>query len=463
MSTQTNISLEKFGYKQSLKRVLSVKSLIFYGLAYMMPLTLFTSYGIVTQMTHGMLALAYLVATIGIVFTALSYRQMVKDYPVAGSAYSYVQRSINPHIGFLSGGAILMYYLLMPILCYVCAAIYLQTLFPSWKTWIIVVVLVAVVTLVSYIGMKMTSIVNNALVILQLIFVVALVIYTFKWISAGNGTGTFFALESFFNHDEFHDGNVGWSAIFTGSSVLAISFLGFDAVTTVAEETLEPEKNIGKAIVIICIGAGALSIFEAYLYQLAWPSVWNEFKVVDSAAFELVEKIAGTTMSYLFSSAYVIGSLGTALASQISASRILFGMGRDNVLPKRIFAHVNVRFQTPTYNILILAAISLAAAKLSLATTISLINFGALTGFILVNLSVISHYYIRKNQRTGISVLNYLVLPLCGAVACFTIRISLDVHSKMLGFIWLAVGTSYLAITTRFFTQLPPELDLSEN
>lgn len=461
--SEMSSTLEKYGYEQSLKRVLKLKSLVFYGLAYMMPLTIFTSYGIVQQITHGMLAFAYAVCTIAMVFTGISYMQMVKVYPMAGSVYSYAQRSINPHVGFMGGWAILMDYLLMPILCYVAAAIYLQTIFPSLSTIAIVVVLIIAMSVVSFIGIRLTSIVNNVMVILQLIFLIAFLFFVFDWIGKGNGEGTFISVAAFFNSHEFAQEGMGIGAIFAGASILAISFLGFDAVTTVAEETFEPEKNIGRAILIICFGAGLAFVIQSYLYQLAWPLGWTMFESADSAAFELVGMIAGNAMSYIFSAAYVVGCIGTALAAQTSATRILFGMGRDGVLPKKFFAHVNKRFQTPTYNIILLAIISIPATFVSLNFIISIINFGALTGFILVNLSVIGCYFVKKKQRSGLAnIVRYLILPLIGAGICGTIWLSLDVHSKTLGFAWLLIGIVYLAITTNFFRKLPPDLKLEE-
>lgn len=455
--------LGKYGYEQSLNRVLKLKSLVFYGFAYMMPLTIFTSYGIVQQATHGMLALAYVICTIAMTFTGISYMRMVKVYPMAGSVYSYAQRSINPHIGFLGGWAILMDYLLMPIMCYVCAAIYLQTLFPSLPTAVIVVVLIIAMSVVSFVGIQMTSIVNNILVILQCIFVVAFLMFIFNWLSDGNGAGTFVDVRAFFNSEEFSKSDMGWGALFTGASVLAVSFLGFDAVTTVAEETIEPEKNIGRAILIICVGAGIVFVFESYMYQLAWPEGWKNFQEVDSAAFELVARVAGDTMSYIFSAAYVVGCVGTALAAQTSATRILFGMGRDGVLPKKIFAHVNKRFQTPTYNIIMIAVISLPAMFVSLDFIISIINFGALVGFVLVNLSVIGCYYVKRKYRKGVgNKIKYLIVPLIGAVICGMVWMSLDSSSKILGLIWSAIGAVYLAITTDFFRKLPPDLKMEE-
>ena len=455
--------LERYGYEQSLRRVLRLKSLIFYGFAYMMPLTIFTSYGIVQQITHGMLALAYVVCTIAMVFTATSYMQMVKVYPMAGSVYSYAQRSINPYVGFLGGWAILMDYLLMPILCYVCAAIYLKTIFPGIPTAVIVIVLILGMSAVSFVGIQMTSIVNNTLVILQCIFVLAFLMFVFDWIYKGNGEGTFISVKAFFNSYEFRQEGVGIGALFAGASVLAISFLGFDAVTTVAEETIEPEKMIGRAILIICIGAGSLFVFESYMYQLAWPEGWQVFKDADSAAFELVERVAGGTVGYIFSAAYVIGCIGTALAAQTSATRILFGMGRDGMLPKKFFAYVNKKFQTPTYNISLIAVLCLPAMFISLVFIISISNFGALMGFVLVNLSVIGCYFVKKKKRSGVAnKIQYLVVPFAGAVICGCVWMSLDAASKILGFIWMTVGIVYLAATTGFFRKLPPDLKLEE-
>ncbi|HVI42153.1 MAG TPA: APC family permease [Anaerovoracaceae bacterium] len=461
-TTSTERNLEKFGYEQSLNRVLGLGSLIFYGLAYLAPLTIFTTYGLITNMTHGMLALTYLVATIAMALTALSYSQMVKAYPIAGSAYSYAQRAINPHIGFLAGWAILMDYLLIPMINYLVAALFLQPIFPNVPAWVWILGYILIVTIINLVGIQITAWINNGLVIIQFVFLLAFLLFLGKWIATGNGAGTFFDWSAFFNTIEFHQDGVGWGAILAGASILALSFLGFDAVTTVVEEAKEPEKNVGKAIIITCLGAGAVFVIVAYLCQLAWPTGWNEYESVDTGAYELIAKVAGGVMGYLFTAAYCIACLASAMASQASASRILFGMGRDGALPKKFFAHINSKFHTPTYNILLIGIISLVAIKLSLAAAASLINFGALIGFTLVNLSVVAYYFIRNKRRSGIDILLYLILPLTGAATTFTIWFNLDVHSKILGFSWLAVGIIYLAINTRGFTKLPPELKLEE-
>ena len=454
--------VEKFGYDQSLKRVMPLGSLVLFGLAYMAPGTIFGTYGIITEMTHGMLALTYIVATIAMFLTALSYNQMVKAYPLAGSVYSYVQRSINPHIGFMSGWAILMDYLLIPMLNYLIIALYMRPVFPDVPGWAWIVGAIVVVTVVNLLGIQVTAWANNVLVLVQFVFVIACVIFAIRWVLIGNGAAMLFDWSAIYNAVEFENNGMSFGLILTGASILALSFLGFDAVTTIAEEAIEPEKNVGKAILIICLGAGIYFTVVAFFFQQAWPTGWMEYEDPEIGSYELVYRIGGAFMGYLFVAVTIVGCTASAIASQSSAARILFGMGRDGVLPKKFFGHVNQRFKTPSYNILLIGAIALIAIVLSLEVAVSLVNFGALAGFIMVNLSVIFHYFIRGKKRSGKSILLHLILPILGAVVCFTIWLSLASDAKILGFIWLAVGVVYLAATTNFFRKLPAEMKLEE-
>ena len=450
--------LEKYGYQQELKRVLTLGSLIYYGLAYLVPLTVFTSFGLVTVMTHGMLSLTYAVATVAMTFTALSYAEMVKAYPMSGSAYTYVHRSINPHLGFLSGWTILLDYMLLPMLNYLVAALFLVAAIPGIPGWVWILFFIAFVTIVNYFGIQVTAWVNSALIWIQIIFLAALMIFVMRYITqAGSPLIDYTA---FYNAIEFAKPEMGWGAILGGASILALSFLGFDAVSTVSEEAINPEKNVGKAIIITCVGAGFVFIVVTYFLQIAWPNAWNELQSADTGAYELINKVAGSVMGYIFTAAYVVGCIASAIASQASASRILFGMGRDKILPNKFFAHLDPKRKTPVYNIFLIAIISLTALFLSLGTAVSLINFGALLGFAMVNLSVVAHYFVRKKQRAPKDWLRYLILPLCGAAICFVIWFNLDINSKILGFSWLSLGILYLAIKTSFFRKLPPEMTI---
>ena len=455
-------NLDKFHYKQELNRVMKLPSVVFFGIAYMAPITIFSTYGLVCGMTHGMLALTYTVATLAMMFTALSYRHMVRAFPIAGSVYTYTQRSINPHIGFMAGWGILLDYILLPMFNYVTLSLYMNILIPQIPTTAWIAVFIVIVTVVNLFGMNFTKIFNNTLIIIQLVFVVAVVIFSLKYIFGGGGLGTILDPSAFFNAEEFAKPEVGWATIFSGASILCMSFLGFDSVTTIAEETVEPEKTIGRALLITCFAAGGSFIVMSYIMQSAWPEAWFSFENPDSGAYEYMFHVLGNVVALIFCAMMVIGATASAVASQASAVRILFRMGRDGLLPKKVFGYVNKKTKIPSINVIIVAVISLSAMILDLSAAASLVNFGALLGFVMVNLSVIAHYFIKGKRRKGADIIKFLICPIIGAVICAVLWINLDSLSKTLGILWLVLGFIALAISTKFFRSLPPDMNLSE-
>lgn len=459
MENKKNTSAPQAQKEQTLNRILPLSSLVFYGLAFMVPLTIFTTYGLATTLTHGMVALTYLITTVCMAFTAFSYVRMTKAYPVAGSVYTFVQKSINPHLGFLSGWVILIGYMFLPMLNYLVSAMYLSSAIPQVPEWVWIVGMIAIVTIVNHFGIKLTDIFNKGIVWIQIIFLVVFLIITFKYILGGGGAGTLLDTSAFINTTELIKDNMGVSVLFGGASILALSYLGFDAISTLSEEAIHPEKNIGRAILIACIGAGSTFVILTYVLQLSWPTAWMEMADPDNS-YEVIQKVAGAGMAYFFTAAYSVGCLASSISSVASASRVLYGMGRDQILPKAVFGYLNPKTKTPTYSIIIMAVISLAALVISLTTAASLLNFGALLGFTMVNLSVIAHYFIKGKCRKGMDIIRYLIAPLLGAAFTFTIWVNLDSFSMILGFGWLIIGIIYLAWTTKFFKELPAEMTL---
>lgn len=444
----------------SLKRVLSLSSLVFYGFAFMVPLTIFTTYALVTNLTHGMVAITYLITTFAMSLTAFSYVKMTKAYPVAGSVYTYVHKSINPYLGFMSGWVVLIGYMFLPMLNYLAAALFLYAAIPQIPSWIWIVGFAAIVTVVNHFGIQVTAIVNKIIVWIQIIFLVALLIIAIKYIVGGGGAGTLFDGSALINFTELGKQGMGLPVLLIGASILALSFLGFDAISTLSEEAINPEKNIGRAIIIACLGAGLAFAFITYILQLAWPNAWFEMVDKEGGAYELISRVAGSLMAYIFIGAYVVGCLASSISSVSSASRILYGMGRDKILPKKIFGFLHPKYKTPTYSILIMGLLSLLAIKLSLVTALSLLNFGALLAFTMVNISVIFHFFIRGKKRGFYDSIRYFLVPLAGAVITFTLWIRLDATSMKLGFVWIGLGIIYLAVTTNFFRKLPAEMKL---
>ncbi|MCV7067204.1 amino acid permease [Mycolicibacterium farcinogenes] len=420
-----------------LRRALGLPSLVLFGLVYMVPLTVFTTYGIVTQTTGGRLSVAYLVTLAAMVFTARSYAVMAVAYPVAGSAYTYTQKTFGAPVGFLAGWSLLLDYLFLPMINYLVIGIYLNAALPAIPAWVFVLLSIAVVTVLNVVGIVSVARANFVIIAVQAIFIgTFLVLACSKVLSLGT-----LDLMAPFHGDGSTD---GFSPVLAGAAILCLSFLGFDAVSTLSEEAKEPKRSVPQAIMIATLVSGVIFVVLSYLGQLVFPS--NQFADVESGSLDLMLAAGGQFLQTFFTAAYVAGALGSAITSQASVARILFAMGRDGILPRQFFGHVSPRFATPVYAILAVSAVSLLAMVISLSTLASLISFGALVAFSAVNLSVIKHYFVDRAERAGAGVVNNLVLPLIGFLLTVWLWTSLSGVTLIIGLAWLAAGFVWLAL-----------------
>src|SRR6478752_3609310 len=446
MSAEVPVGLQTEGH---LKRALGVPSLVLFGMVYMVPLTVFTTYGIVTQLTGGRLSVAYLVTLAAMVFTARSYARMSAAYPVAGSAYAYTQRTFGAPVGFLAGWSLLLDYLFLPMLNYLVIGIYMSAAVPAIPPWAWILISIAVVTVLNIVGIVSVARANFLLLALQVIFIAVFVVMAVVTI---NKVGDVNLMAPFTG-----DGTVGGAGpIFAGAAILCLSFLGFDAVSTMSEEAKDPTRTVPKAIMIATVVCGLIFFGLSYVSQLVFPS--NQFADVDSGSLDVMAAAGGQFLNTFFTAAYVAGALGSALTSQASVARILFAMGRDGILPKRIFGHVSPRFSTPVWAILVVSVVSLLAIVIDLTTLASLISFGALVAFSVVNLSVIKHYFIDLRERSGAEILRSLILPLIGFLLTVWLWTSLSGFTLVVGLIWLAIGFVWLLGVTRGFQRPTPVL-----
>ena len=418
----------------------------------MVPLTVFTTYGIVTEMTGGRVAVSYVITLVAMLFTARSYARMSVAYPYAGSAYVYTQRSFGGAVGFLAGWSLMLDYLFLPMINYLVIGIYLEAAFPAVPAWVFILASIVIVTVLNVIGIVSVARANVVIIAVQAVFIGAFVVFGLASLSGQQVD----PLAPFVG-----DGSVeGPGVLFAGAAVLCLSFLGFDSVSTLAEEAKEPTRSVPRAIMITTIAAGVIFIGLSYLAQLVFPS--NDFTDVDSAALDVMQTAGGEFLAVFFTAAYVAGAAGSALTSQASVSRIIYAMGRDGVLPKRVFGRLSARFKTPVVAVLCVSVVSLLAIWIDLGLLAGMISFGALVAFSVVNLSVIKHYYVDRKERAGIQVLRNLVLPLIGFALTVWLWTSLSVETFIVGLSWLAVGVVLLAIVTRGFRRPTPMLDLKE-
>ncbi|KPG94501.1 amino acid permease [Pseudomonas sp. RIT-PI-q] len=436
-----------------LQRTLSLGSVVLFGIAYMTPIIVLGTFGILAQSTAGMVPAAYLAALVAMFFTAMSYGRMASAFPVAGSAYSYVRKAISPKLGFIAGWAVLLDYLFLPMAIWLIGAAYLNSAFPAVPQWIWVLAFIGITSAINIIGLKLANGINALLMLVQFLVLIAFVALCVHYVG-GDASTPLWSIKPFFN------GDMQMPLIMSGAAIACYSFLGFDAVSTLTEETRDPRRTIPRAIMLITLIGGLIFVSVSYFVQIAHPSF--QFDSVDSAAYEIARNIGGDLFVTIFLIGLIVGQFASGLSAQASGSRLLFAMGRDGVLPKSFFGTLHERFGTPVNSILLCAVVALLALKLDVTTSTSFINFGAFLAFSLVNLSVIFHYWIGGEKKGLREFVLFLLFPFIGLAADLWLMVSLDHLAIYLGLSWLAIGVVYLAVLTGGFRRQPPEMDFQE-
>lgn len=456
MSTVLNTndnSLEKFGYKQELKRSLTVWDLIIYGLIFMVPIAPFGIYGVVATTSKGMVALAYLIGMIGMIFTAFSYARMSEAFPIAGSVYSYANRGINDTIGFFAGWAILLDYVLVPALLYIVSGAALSAFIPGVPVFVWAIVFIAVNTVINILGIEFTAKFNKIVLILELIVLAIFVVVGIAAIASGVGGARFTAKPL------LDSGNFSMSLVMAAVSVAVLSFLGFDGISTLSEETKGGIKTVGNATVASLLIVGVLFILQTWIAALIIPD-FNSFKNIDTAFYQVAEMAGGKWLMVTCSIATAFAwGIANSLAAQAAVSRVIFSMSRDKCLPK-VLAKVHPRFKTPYIATLFIAIVTLIVTIIfssQIAALTSLVNFGALTAFLILHVTVVVYYIFKKKSKNYIW---HLLFPLLGFLVIGYVWISLDAASKTLGVIWLGIGIIYFLVLVFAFKRKPANLEV---
>lgn len=426
--------------------VLSLWALVLFGLAFVGPTAPYTFFGVGSVKSHGHFALVYLIAMFAVSFTAVSYGRMAAAFPEAGSTYAYASRALHPAAGYLAGWVMILDYLLMPMLCVIIAAVTSNKLLPAVPYFVWVLFTAAVITGINLRGIEMTSratIVFNAVLAVSVVWFVAAAV---RALLTGTGEGTLLSMKPFYNAPAF-----SLADIMSATPIAVLSFLGFDGISTLAEDAKDPQKNVARATVLVCFVAGSVFILQTYLGQLIWPD-YSRFSPIETAFSDIGRLIGGTGLFYLIAFLVVAQAWASGITSQASASRLLFGMARDGRLPRAVFAYVHPALRTPIYSVLLMGTIAaIGAILLDLDQAAEVVNFGACLGFMAVNLSVLGHYYLRRRERSASRVWANLICPLAGFVICFYIWLSISPLAMRLGALWTVAGIVYLAVQTGGF------------
>jgi amino acid transporter len=436
MSAEAVIAGAEAAGAPKLKRSLGYWDLVLYGLAYIAPFAPLSTLGFVWSESNGLIVLAYVLGAVCMYFTAQSYATMTEALPSAGSVYGFARHSLGAFPGFMAGWMILLDYLLIPAFVYVLIAVALESLLPGIDRGIWIVLMVAMTTAVNWFGITVTSRANFVAVALQVIIMTGFLILGVMALYAGKGNGGL-TLKPLFDAATFDAGK-----IFSATSICIMSFLGFDAVSTLAEEVEGGDRRVvGRAIIAVLVLSAVFFVAVTWVLGNLLPGI--AIKDQAAAVYELAAWATGPWTAVVLAWAYAgIVGLSNALPMQVGVARVVFAMGRDRQLP-RALARVHPRYHTPYMGMLVTAALSLAVAlymKNRLDDLASIVNFGALSGFLFLHISVVVYFGIKLRSPGWI---RHWLVPLCGIVVVLAVFSGMSALAVKVGSVWLVVGLGY--------------------
>ncbi|PYU06904.1 MAG: amino acid transporter [Acidobacteria bacterium] len=402
-----------------------------------------SAFGALSDRGRGHVVTAILIAMVAMLSTAISYGRMARVYPSAGSAFTYVAQEIHPSAGYITGWSMVMDYIVNPLICTIWCAGQAHQFAPGIPIWGWKIFFAVVFTLLNLQGIKTSARVNAAMAAAMSVVVVVVFVMAGRYIFGHPHSEPGFFTRPFYDPETFTV-----SGLFGCTSLAVLTYIGFDAISTLSEEAENPKRNVMLATVMTCLVIGILSATEVYVAQLVWPAS-RPFPDQDTAyvyaaalTWAPLFKIVGLTL--------LVANFGSGLGAQIGAARLLYGMGRSNALPKSFFAKVDAKHHVPRNNVIFIGVIVLAGSFfLTYGRGIELLNFGALIAFMGVNAAAFMRYYARASDKK----LWNLIPPVLGFVICLALWLNLSRPAQVVGGIWMVAGTLFGAWKTRGFRE----------
>ena len=411
-----------------------------YGLIFIVPIAPFGIFGHVMSASGGMIVTAYMIGLVGMLFTAISYSQMAKEFPVAGSVYSYVSKGTNSFVGFVAGWIMLLDYILIPALLYVVGALAIHDIFPSLSPLVLIVAFVIFNTYINIRGISFTAAFNRWRLVADLIGLAVFLVMGVIAIS-NNVNGAVFSVAPVYDADNFSLG-----LIISAVPIAVLSFLGFDGISTLAEEAKGGGKAVSKAIFLVLLIIGGLFIAQTWIAALIQPDP-TQFDNLDTAFYETARIAGGGWLAVLTAATTAIAwGIADSLVAQIATARVLYSMGRDRLLPASL-SRVHSRFKTPYVSTLLVAVVSIVAGVAfmqHLALLTSIVTIGALTAFIILNVSTIYYFVLKKKSY---NVFLHILSPVMALAVVGYIWSGFEAYTILIGVVWAVIGMGvyYLA------------------
>ena len=458
MATSTEAVQTGTPAQPHLKRVLSLWDLIYYGVILTSPIAAVPLFGEGQVLSHGHTVATLLLAMVAMSVTAVSFGRMASIYPSSGSVYTYISRELNPHLGFVIGWAMFLEYLFQPIQNALYAVLTIQRMTPRIPFAILAALAVGLITFMTVQGIKFTARTNEVLLGFMMLVTTVFLVEAFRYIVLHHRYAGLMSMQPIYNPSTFN-----LRALAAGTSLAALVFIGFDGVSILAEEVKNPKRNVLLASVLVVVFTGLFSGLQVYMAQRVWPD-YTTLQNPETAFMDVAQMASGPYLFAAYGAMLLVSSIACGLAGHVGASRLLYSMGRDNVLPRKIFGYLSPKKSNPIYNVWIIGLLAyIGVITIPWEHAAEIVTFGALLAFMGVNLSALKHFWF---SREALGHRNFFVdcfVPGFGIAFCFVLLISLQSWTKYAGLTWLVVGILYSAYKTRGFTMRPKLIDFSES
>ena len=441
-----------------LKRVLGLWDLVYYGIILTSPIAAVPLFGEAQVLSHGHAVTTLLFAMVAMSVTAVSFGRMANVYPSSGSVYSYISKALNPHVGFILGWAMFLEYLFQPIQNALYAVLAIHRMVPKVPFAVLAAVIVGFITVMTIQGIKFTARTNEILLGFMLLVTAVFLVQAFRFVILHQHVSGLFSFQPIYDARTFD-----LRALAAGTSFAALVFIGFDGVSILAEEVRNPKRNVLLASVLVCVFTGLFSGLQVYLAQRVWPD-YTTLQNHETAFMDVARIAGGPILFTAYGVVLLVSSLACGLAGHVGAARLLYSMGRDDVIPKKIFGHLSPTRGNPIYNECIVGALAyVAVLTIPWQLAAEIVTFGALLAFTSVNLVALLHFWYSPEARVKRNFFRDAFVPGFGGVFCFALLLGLQSWTKYAGLLWLGIGIVYAAYRTRMFTLRPKLFNVDES
>lgn len=430
-----------------LRRSLRFRDLVLYGIILIQPTAPMPSFGVIYKEAHGHAVTAILLAMVAMLFTSVSYGRMARVYPHGGSAFLYVGKEIHASLGYLTGWCLVMDYVLNPLICTIWCSKAAINFVPGIPYIAWAIFFAALFTALNCNGIETSARINAGMAAALGIVIVLVLVAAARWLLHLSHPGAAFFTQPFYDPATFNT-----SGLLRGTSIAVLTYIGFDGISTLTDEAKDPARSVPRAIVLTCFVTGVLASIEVYAAQLVWPR-GLAFPDVDTAYVYVAGRMGGPILFLIVNAALLLANMGSGMASQLGAARLLYAMGQDGALPRRFFAAVHPKSRIPLNNVLLIGAVCLAGALVfSYQLGTELLNYGALLAFMGVNFASM----LRGWRHGRLTQWFPMLLSLGGLITCALLWWSLGPLAKMAGTTWAILGV-LLWVVRRRATVLPEE------